>query len=176
MTVLFPEAVKAQGNISVKVVQTIADMSAPKLATEINATSSVDVSCFLFSGGAGTATTNKGAAPRRVCTTDEFQEFGNTSYEVSDLQYVYSPQGAASTDANKAKQALTEGSIVYLVIRKGLDADTAPFVAAQTVEVWRVKLGPQNRTMTGDGEFDQFSVTQTVVVKGKPVLDGVVAA
>jgi hypothetical protein len=176
MTVLLPEAVQAQGNISVKVVQTIADLTAPKLATEINAVSSVDVSCFLYSGGVGTSTTNRGESPRRLCTRDVYQQAGNKTYEVTDLQYVYSPQGAGSVDANKAKTALTEGSIVYLVVRKGLDAQTAPFAAAQKVEVWKVRLLEQNRTMTGDGEFDEFSITQGAIVIGKPVLDATVAA
>ena len=174
MTVVFPEAVKAQGNVSVTVVQTIADPTAPKLATEINAASSVNVSCYLYSGGMGTSTTNKGEAPRRLCSTDTFQQFGNTSYDISDLVYLYNPQEDDTDEANEAKAALTEGSDVYLVVRKGLDAKTAAYATGQLVDVWHVRLGPQNRGMTGDGEFDEFAITQTVIVLDAPEYDAAI--
>lgn len=172
MTVLFPEAVKAQGNHSVTVVQTLPDSDAPKL-TEVNGTGSINVSCFLFGTGgfAATSTTNKGEAPPRLCTTETFQEFGNTSYEISDLQYVYDPQGDPTEDANRAMAALTPGTEVYLIERLGLDAKTAPYAVGQKVNVHHVRVGPQNRTKTGDGEFDQFSITQSVIHIEPPVYD-----
>lgn len=176
MTVIFPEATQQLGNTSVTVVQTVANMAAPDLSTEINAVSSVNVSCFLYSGGVGTSNTNKGSAPRRVCTKAELQQFGITNYEVTDLSYVYDPQAADSTDDNKAKAALTEGSEVYLIVRKGLDAETVAYAAGQYVDVWHVELGPQNRTQTGDGEFDEFSITQSVVVKSPPQQDVLIVA
>lgn len=176
MSVLFPEATQVYGNTSVTVVQTIADPAAPKLATEINAASSVNVSCFLYSGGVGTSTTNKGEAPRRLCTKDVLQQFGTTTYEVTDLQYTYDPQEASTTNNNKARAALPEGSEVYLVIRRGLDAQDTAYAAGQIVDVWKVKLGPQNKTQTGDGEFDEYSITQSVVAMTQPKQDVAVVA
>lgn len=176
MTVIFPEATKVQGNTSVTVVQTVADMAAPDLSSEINAVSSVNVSCFLYSGGVGTATTAKGEAPRRVCTTETFQQFGNTSYEVSDLMYVYDPQGDDAAEANKAKAALVEGSEVFLVIRKGLDAKSTAYAAGQQVDIWHVRLGPQNRGVTGDGEFDEFAIVQSVIAIEPPEFDVAIVA
>lgn len=171
MTVTFPEAVKAQGNISVRVVQTIADPTAPKLATEINAATSVDVSCFLYGGGIGTSTQNKGEAPRRICATDTFQEFGNTTYEVSDLQYAYDPQLALSAAVNKARQILEPGTEVWLVVRLGLAANSEAWAEGQIVDLWHVRLGRQNKTTTGDAEFDQLSITQGAIVLEPPVED-----
>lgn len=176
MTVVFPEATKVQGNTSVTVVQTVADTAAPKLATEINAASSVNVSCFLYSGGVGTSSTNKGEAPRRLCTTETFQQFGNTTYEITDLMYVYDPQGDDADPANEAKAALTEGTDVYLVVRKGLDAQSSAYATTQKVDVWHVRLGPQNRGATGDGEFDEFAITQSVIVLSPPEFDATIAA
>lgn len=176
MTVLFPEGTQQLGNTSITVVQTVADMSAPKLATEINATSSVNVSCFMFSGGVGSSTTNKGTAPRRLCTKTELQRLGLTTYDVTDLQYVYDPQADDTDDENKAKAALTEGTDVYLIVRRGLDAQDEAYAASQKVDVWHVELGPQNRTTTGEGEFDLYSITQSVAVIEPPVLDAVIAA
>jgi hypothetical protein len=176
MTVFFPEATQVYGNTSVVVVQTIANPEAPSLATDINAATSVNVSCYLYSGGVGTSTTNKGEAPRRLCTTSVLQNFGQTTYEVTDLQYTYDPQEDLTHENNDARNALTEGSEVYLVVRRGLNAQDTAYAAAQKVDVWHVRLGPQNKTQTGDGEFDEYSITQAVVAMEPPVEDVEIAA
>lgn len=178
MTILFPEAVKAQGNTSVTVVQTVTP-TGPLLATEINAPTSVNVSCFLYSGGAGTSTQSKGASPDRLCSTESFEQFGRTTYTVSDLQYVYDPQAEPEDDANAARTALTEGSDVWLVVRRGLSAQDDAYAVGQLVDLWHVRLGRQNKTTTaGDtpGEFDEFSITQTVIVLEPPVEDVTIVA
>lgn len=176
MTVVYPTATKSQGNVSVTVVQTIASLSAPDLSAEINAGTSVDVSCFLYSGGSTTTTTNKGNAPRRICTTNQLEQFGNTTYDVVDLQYVYNPQADGTDPANKAKATLTPGSSVYLIFRNGLDAQNTAYAAGQFCDIVHVKLGPQNRGMTGDGEFDEFAISQSVVALAPPTYDAVIVA
>lgn len=173
---IFPEAVKAQGNTSVRVVTTLADMTTPSLGTEINAASSVDVSCYLYGDLNPTATTAKGEAPRRLCTTEVFQQFGNTTYEVPDITYVFDPQEDETHETNEAKAALAEGSEVYLVIRRGLHARNEAWAAGQQVDVWHVRLGPQNRGTTGDGEFDEYAVTQSVIALEPAAYDAVIAA
>lgn len=177
MTVLFPEATKAQGNISVTVVASIADTSAPSLATDINAASSVNVSCFLYDNGSiVNVTTNKVTANARLCTTQQFQQFGNTTYEVADLIYVYDPQGADDDDPNKAKTLLDPGTEVYLVERLGLDAQTTAYAAAQIVNIYHVRLGEQNRTRQGDAEAAEFSITQSAILLEPPVYDVAIVA
>lgn len=176
MTVHFPEATQVYGNTSVLVVQDMANPSAPDLSSDINAASTVNVSCFLYSGGVGTSTTAKGEAPRRLCTKSVLQQFGSTTYEVTDLQYTYDPQAALSTDDNKARSALTEGSEVYLLLRRGLDAQDTAYAIGQYVDVWHVRLGPQNKTQTGDGDFDEYSITQSVVAIEPPVEDVLIVA
>lgn len=175
MSILFPEATKAQGNTSVTVAQTVTT-SAPKIATEVNAGTSVNVSCFLYSGGAGTSSQSKGSAPDRLCSTDSFEQFGRTTYTVSDLQYVYDPQGDPSDPSNAARTALTEGSDVWLVVRRGLSAENDAYTVGEIVDLWHVRLGRQNKTMTGEGEFDEYSITQTVIVLEPPVEDVALAA
>lgn len=168
MTIIFPEATQVYGNTGVSVVQAMAAPGAPDLSTDINAVSTVHIQCFLYNGGQGTSTTNKGEAPRRTCTKSVLQQFGQTTYEVTDLQYTYDPQAALSTDDNKARAALIEGTEVFLVIRRGLDAQDTAYAAGQYVDVWKVRLGPQNKTQTGDGEFDEYSITQSVVALSPP--------
>lgn len=175
MTVLFPEAVKQQGNTSVVFVQTIATPTAPAVAAEINASTSVNVSCFLYSGGQITSTQNRGAAPRRLCTTEELQQFGTRTTEISDIQYLHSPQGAPSVDANKARTALVDGSEWYMVIREGLNARSTAYAAAQRVLVTKVRMGAQNRGVTGDGEFDEYAITQGIIALSPPVEGTLVA-
>ena len=65
MTVVFPEATKQQGNTSVLFVADLEDPTAPSLASEIGAATTLNVSCFLYTGGQITQTQNRGAAPRR---------------------------------------------------------------------------------------------------------------
>jgi hypothetical protein len=168
MTVVFPESVKAQGNTSVVVVQTIASMAAPDLSSEIGAGSSVNVSCYLYGSIDPAITTNKGTAPRRLCTTSQFEQFGVTTYSFPDLQYVYDPQAGSSDPANAALAALDEGSEPYLVIRRGLNAQTDALTAGELVDVWHVRLGPQNRSVTGDDEFGEYAITQSVIVLEPP--------
>lgn len=175
MTVVFPEAVKQQGNTSVVFVQTLANPASPGLAAGINAASSVNVSCFLYTGGQITQTQNRGAAPRRLCTVEELQQFGSRTTEVTDIQYVYDPQADDTDPANEAYSALLDGTEWFMVQRKGLSATTVPYAAGQRVSVTRVRLSAQNEGVTGDGEFDEYSITQGVIALSPPV-QGVVAA
>ena len=175
MTVVFPEATKQQGNTSVLFVADLEDPTAPSLASEIGAATTLNVSCFLYTGGQITQTQNRGAAPRRLCTTEELQQFGSRTTEVTDIQYVYDPQGDDADPANAAYAALLDGTEWYMVQRKGLSAVDAPYLATQRVSVTRVRLSAQNEGVTGDGEFDEFSITQGVIALSPPV-KGVVAA
>ena len=171
MTVLFPEATQVYGNTSVVVIQELTDTSAPysvSLAGDIDDATSLNVSCFLYSGGVGTSTTAKGEAPRRLCTKSVLQQFGSTTYDVSDLMYTYDPQAALSAENNKARQVLTEGSDVWLAVRRGLDAQDTAYAVGQYVDLWHVRLGPQNKTQTGDDEYAEYSITQTVVALEPP--------
>lgn len=176
MSILFPEATKAQGNISVTVAPTLAVPAVPDLSTDF-ASGTVNVSCFLYDNGSiVNATTNKVTANARLCTTEQFQQFGNTVYEVSDLIYVYDPQASGTTDENKAKSALDEGADVYLVERLGLDAQTTALAAGQIVNVYHVRLGKQNRTRQGDAEAAEFSITQSAILLEPPIYDVTIAA
>jgi hypothetical protein len=176
VTVIFPEATKSLGNTSVIAVATIANMSAPDLSSEIAAVTSVNGSCYLYADMVASGETNKGTAPTRACEKTEREEFGRTKFSISDIQYVYDPQAADSTDENLFKAALAPDTELYLVERVGLDARTTAVAAGQKVNVHHVRVGPQNRTKTGDGEFDEFSITQAVSYIEDPVYDVAIVA
>lgn len=176
MVVVFPDAVKAQGAVSVTAIP-VADLtstSSPSLA-ELT-TDGVNISLYLYTGAAApTSTTTTGEAPRRLGSKEVTQELGTTNHAIGDLQYVYDPQADAADPANAAKTMLTEGDEFYLVYRYGPDGDT-DLEVADKVNVWKVQVGPQNEGATGDGEFDHLSITQSVIAKAPPVKGVAVAA
>lgn len=171
MTVIYPEATPAYGNTSVTAVLTIAAPTAPDLSSEVNAVSSVDVSCYLYGDFSASSNTNKGNAPQRLCTTDQLEQLGSTTYTVADLQYLYDPQEDDADEANKAKVTLAEGVELWLVERNGLSAREVDKAAGQLVNLHHVRLGKQNRTKAGDGEFTEYSITQSVIYIEPPVFD-----
>lgn len=173
MTVLFPEATPVHLNLKVVVANTVASSAAPSLATEINAGTSLDVSCFIRAWNPEIST-NSGNAPDRLCTSLSLPIEGKTQLSAISLAYVYDPQAATSTDDNKARLKLAQGTEFYIVARKGLPYTTA-FVAAQFSEVWKVRCGRQNYVQSGDDEFAEFEIQQMLYPILEPV-HGVVAA
>lgn len=158
MTVLFPEATPVHLNLKVVVANTITTSTAPATATEINAGTSLDVSCFIRAWNPEIST-NSGSAPDRLCTSLTLPIEGKTQLSAISLAYVYDPQEATSTDNNKARLKLTQGTEFFIVARKGLPYTTA-FAAGQFTEVWKVRCGRQNFVQSDDDEFAEFEIQQ----------------
>lgn len=170
MTVFFPEATPVLGNVKTKAVLTIATPGSLAIATEYNAASSLDLSCFIRPMNPQ-ATSNSGSAPDRSCGTITLPQEGRTVLSAFDLRYIYDPQAISSDNDNKARTLLVKGTVLWLVIRKGLDALTTAAAAGQQYEAWKVRLGRQNDTQSGDDEYAEFEVSQMAfpvqdVVKG----------
>lgn len=177
MTVVYPEGTPTLGNTKVAAVQAIADTSAPSLATEIGAATTVDMSCYLYPAGwSPGATTARGTKPARLCSKTQQETLNRTTYTIGDLQYVYDPQAADSDPGNEAKEVLTEGSELYLVERIGLDAQTEAFAVGQQVIIHHVVLGPQVRSGDRTDENGEFFITQAVAYVGDGPTEGAIAA
>ena len=177
MAVIYPAGTGVQGNLGVKWVEAIADEAAPSLATELEAASSVDISCYLYAGGWNvTVNANKGAAPRRLCTRQTTEQFGATTYTLADLLYTLDPQAADSDPDNAALAALTAGSEGFIVVRMGLDARELAWAVGQYVNVYAVRLGEQNHIGDTTDEFAEFQVQQPAILTKPPVLRSVIAA
>lgn len=177
MTVVYPEGTGVQGNIGVRIVLDIADTSAPSLATEINAASSLDLSCYLYANGWNPSiTTSRVTAPRRLCTRQQLQQFGSDTYELSDLVYSYDPQAADADEANEALATLTKGLEVYAVERLGLDARDAAWAAGQYVDIHPIRLGEQGRAGDPTDETAEFQIVQSVIYTAPPIRRAVIAA
>ncbi len=173
MSTFFPEATPVLGNLAVRWISTAADLDSISLATEWNAASSVDLSCFLrpFTPGATEAT---GSAPNRICTTITLPQRGRTEISAFDLRYVYDPQGDDADPDNEAKAALTDGATGILVVRKGVAFATAGAVG-QHYEAWTGYLGRQNRVQSGDDDFAEFEISQMFFPNADVVYGEIVA-
>lgn len=177
MTVVYPEGTPTLGTTSVWAIVAIADEEAPKLATEINAVTSVNASCYLFPEGWNPgASTARGTKKPRLCSKSVIEQLNRTTYTIGDLQYIYDPQGADSDPNNELKELLVEGTEIYLLERIGLDAeDDAPTVAERTVS-HHVRLGPQIKSGDRTDENGEYFITQAVAYIGSGPVDGVIAA
>jgi hypothetical protein len=174
VTVHFPEATTVLGNLKVNAMLTVADQEAIKIATEWNAATSVDLSCFLrpFSPD---VTVNNGTAPTRICTTITLPQEGRTQIGAFELRYVYNPQEDDSDPDNAAKELLVRGTEIVLGIRKGLDALTVAPAIGQHTESWKGRLGRQNRVQSEGDDQAEFEISQ-MFYPTQDVVYGVLAA
>ena len=176
MTVVYPEGTPTLGNTKVTAVLSVANLAAPKLATEIGAVTSVDLSCYLMASGFNpTATTNKGTKPRRLCSRRTLEQFNATTYGFDALQYVHNPQGADIAVGNEARKLLKEGVKVYLIERQGLDAQTDTWTVGEFSIGHYIQLGPQIKSGDRTDENGEFYITQEVIYLNDGPVDGIIA-
>lgn len=177
MSISIPEGTPTLQRTNVMVVLTVADMLAPKLATEINHASSKNISCHLFAEAWNpTGSTGKGSRKARMCTDGMIETLQRTTYTVPDLMYTHDPQAADGAVGNEARAILVPGTVLYLVERQGLPMSTA-WAVAQRTRTHKVRLGAQIRSGDLTDENGEYYISQTLVysVLTGPV-DGVIAA
>lgn len=173
MTVQMPEVVKSQGMTRLIVLSTAPASTTTITAAELAA--GEVITCHVYGDFAATPTENIGTAPRKMCTRTSPQQFGEITYPINDVQYSYVPQslGTPGAPGNEAFEALTPGTEKWLVEVPGLDGRGTSFGAGALGNLYNVDCGIQRRGRTGDGEFDEFSVTQSFVMAdgAEPVYD-----
>lgn len=175
MTLVIPEGTPTLGNTKLKVLLTLASLTAPSLAT-INGVTSIDISCHVYpEGWAPSMNTNKGTKRPRLCTSQQFEQFNRNTYTFGALQYVHDPQAADAAAGNEARQVLVEGLKLYIVERQGLDANLA-FALTQRVRTHYIELGPQWYSGDVTDENGEFFITQDVIYVNKGPVNGVIAA
>ena len=166
MPVTIPTGVKAEGNLKVAYVPTIASVTAPTVA-EVTAAGALDISFFLTAGNFQPSGEQARGDDRRVGSKQTFETLGREKSTISDLIYIADPQAAAATPSNKAMELFQPGVAGFFVVRYGLDAETVDFVAAQKVDVWPIVFGAQNKVpLAEDDEFAKIRIVQPVAVSG----------
>jgi hypothetical protein len=173
VTIIYPEATPVLGNVKVKAVVDIVDLTAPALATEVNAASSVDMSCALMANGwTPTTSQGKGTRMRRLCSTADVEQLNPAVHTVGTI--MWSEGDPQSPDAI-ISALMVEGAALYFVERLGKDSDTA-FAVADKVVTHYLRLGKPYRvydTTADNGEF--YMAAEAVYVNAGPV-EGVLAA
>jgi hypothetical protein len=176
VTLALPEGTATLGNTKVKFGLACADLDAPKLATEINAVTSVDGSCFLFPEGWNpTANVNKGTRRRRLCSRNTSEVFNTTQYVLAALQYVHDPQEDDTDPVNDLRALLTQGTKVFAWERQGLDAQSDDFAVGDHSITHHIEVGPQVRMGDPTDENGEYYIMQEVIyVDGGGPVPGVV--
>ena len=165
-TLNIPPGIPSDGNVRVDFVPSggFVDYTAPTVA-EVTGATAQHLTCHIFPVAPSGAVERK--EKRRMCSKEKYELIGGTTYTIDDVQYVYDIQDETS-DTHAAYAALTPGITGYLVFRWGMDVATDP-AAGQIVDVFPVRLGPQNKMPPE--ENDELMVSQPVGIIGSPALD-----
>jgi hypothetical protein len=162
----------ADGNVLVKLVAAIADTSAPKVATEINAAGSIDISCYLTGGGYKPSLSEQVITDERLCTTQTYEQKGRSQRGL-EVEYIDNTNSANQTTYNKAKDTLVPGTVQYLVVRTGLPYTTAA-AAGQKFTVYPITAGEYNELPPEANSV--LKIAQKLFVTGQVKISAVSAA
>lgn len=162
------------GNVKILAAVAIANTAAPGLAAELNAATTVDLSCALMADGfKPTGDQSKSNRRRRVCSKSDSEILGPTTYKFDKLQY---STGDPQNPDTATVSLMVEGAKVYLVERLGLDSSAA-LSATQKVRVHYVELGAPVRMYDANADNGEFYIEQELVyANGSKPIDGVIAA
>lgn len=128
----------ADGNVSVLIVDAIADPTAPTV-TELTDAAVVDISCYITSDGYSPSLDEQVISDERLCSTQVFEQPGRFTRSL-DLTFIDNTNSDNEATDNEAKDTLVPGSTHFLVLRRGIAFDTA-YAADQKVWVTPIKCG-----------------------------------
>jgi hypothetical protein len=122
------------------------------LATEINATAGLNVTCFLLGDqDRPSGDTGKVELPRAFCETSTTEALDVTKVTVPNFRFMWDPQAAADDDDKKAWALLKDGYDGFLVERENVVSVTdAAVTAAQFVNWYQVSSGIAVPSQTGN--------------------------
>lgn len=164
-----PPAIDQKGNTVIWWVATIADLAAPKAATEIGAATSFRLTHSFTPDGWTIDGSQAKQTDERLALTTPLESLDTLTYTFGDgIRYV----DASSADSAAVVLATTTTKSGYFVERRNVPNSTLA-AAAQKVRVIPVTLGPQIRgPIDGTGKF---TYKQQVALSA-PIVEGVLAA
>lgn len=130
----------ADGNVKLAFVPTIADVSAPKVATELTAAGALDISCLVTAANYALGNGEDASIDEQaLCSTNSSTLPGRTSYSASMQFFRYT---TAAED--KAWDLFATKNIPgYLVQRVGQPFEQ-PFAVGDELQVYQVVTGTPN--------------------------------
>ena len=162
-----PTGIPSVGYWTAKLVTTIADTAAPKLATEVNAASSVAAECIFGKGWGGPSASYEKTKNERFCTIQSYERLGKLTYSIDDFVFAADPQsGAGSTALNKVWDLVKDGWSGYLVLRIGKSVDTAAAVGDK-VWVLPIEVGVAVPMVGADNEDQMAKCAVSVISEVK---------
>ncbi|WP_426243686.1 hypothetical protein [Nocardioides sp. LHG3406-4] len=164
MSITIPEGTPTLANRKVKAVLSVVDRLAPKLATEYNAATSVDVTAHLFNDGWNpTGAQAKGERKKRLASRKGVESLNATTFTLAALQYSHLPQEDDSAPGNEARELFVEGLKIDLIELQGIDGETGvAAVGDRTIDHW-VELGTQIYMGDPADENGEFFIYQELV-------------
>ena len=158
-----PTGIPSVGYWTARLVTAIADTAAPKLATEINAASSVSAECIFGKGWGGPSASYEKTKNERFCTIQSYERLGKLTYTIDDFVFAADPQsGAGNTALNKVWELVKDGWTGFLVLRIGKSVDTAPAVEDK-VWVFPVEVGVAVPQVGADNEDQKAKCAVSVI-------------
>lgn len=127
------------GKMRVDFVAAIADTAKPTV-TELNAETTVNLSCYLTLDGWSLTTGQDMISDNRLCSTQTFDIPGRKTSDNKEITVIDNTNSELADTQNKAVETLKEGTTGYFVVRRGLDFDTE-YAAGQKVSVYPVRMG-----------------------------------
>lgn len=173
MPLIPPPTVKSLGQKSVVILTTPpAATSGIPTRTEVNA--GLFASLHFYGDFSVTPSQNTGEAPRKLGSVVQPQQFGLTTYPAVEASYSYVPQALGTTGAagNEVYEALVPGDRVTVVVLDGIDGEIDEIAATAVGDIFLMEAGKRRKGQTGDGEFDEKSTTQSlIIVGGEPLAE-----
>lgn len=134
----------ADGNVRTDIVTSIADINAPKIATEIGAVTSKNISCYITAGGFTLTLEQATIADDRECDTFTASQPGRVSASNPAITVIDNTGTSLAPTSNEAVTVLVPGATLYVVRRYGLPFDTAHAIT-EKLDVFEVKVGKKQR-------------------------------
>lgn len=164
MSITIPEGTPTLANTKLKAVLSIADQLAPKKATEIDAVTSLDFTCYAFADGwAPTGSQAKGTARRRLCSPRAVERLNTVTYSIAALQYSHNPKTADSAPGNEARELLKPGTKIYIAEGQGTDGLDGEIEVGDRIRTHYIELGEQIESGDQTDENGEFFIMQEVV-------------
>lgn len=178
MAISLPPTSKSLGRKSVVFLDT-PPAAGTGIPTTVEVSAALFASLHLYTPFNVTPNQNTGEGPRKLGAQSVPTENGLVNYPAVEIQYSYKPQdvGTPGADGNELYELLVPGTQVTVVVLDDVDGDISAVAAGDVADVYLMECGVRRKGATGDGEFDQFSVTQSlIVVGGEPVAEDHVLA
>jgi hypothetical protein len=165
-----PPALDVKGNLVIWWVPAIADLAAPKAATEIGAAGAFRITHSFTPTGFGLDGDQAVDVDSRLALTVDLESLGTRTDTLGMLEYVDSEAASSAAVVLKPTAPATSKS-GYFVVRRGVSNGTLA-AASQKVQVIPVTLGSQIKPNLGEGKF---RIKQRASITG-PIVEGVLAA